>query len=109
MQANCSTLPAAFVTKLISPKTRLLPALSTVATPSPARTMTGSAQFEVVSVRMNQTKSTAITVMSRTSATVPVVASAVETASPVSAPVSPAISRTAATASILCSSEMVSV
>ena len=82
---------------------RFVPPFMTVAAPMPMSTIHGSAQLVVVKVSMKKTNSTDMTVMSRTSATVPVVARAVDTASPVSAPPSPTRAR------ISSSSEMVTV
>ena len=48
-------LPAALVTKEISPKIRLVPLLMRMAAPIPSMIRTGSAQLAVVSPRMKKT------------------------------------------------------
>ena len=86
---------------------RFVPALITMATPRPARIRKGSAQEPVVSINTAVTNITAMTTIFCTSLTVLVVASAVETALPVTALLSPIISRISLTASILLFSAMV--
>ena len=97
--ATCRMLPAEFVTNEISPNTRFVPQLMKTDTPSPASTSTGSAHDSVVSTRTMRMKATAKTVMRPISRSVLVVASADETADPVTAPSSPATERSARTAS----------
>ena len=100
-------LPAALVTKDISPNIRLLPALMTTATPSPASSRNGSAKEVVVRSSTSSTNATAMAAMVEISLTVLVVATAVETALPVMALSSPMIWRMASTAVMRFSLAMV--
>ena len=76
-------LPAAFVTNEMVPKMRFVPLLSRMAAPRPVSTSSGSAQESVVRIRMNSTYTTAMAAIFATSVTVELVATAVETSSPV--------------------------
>ena len=107
--ASCKILPAALVTKEISPKIKLLPPLSRMATPRPRKTQSGSSHDFVVRIRISRTKITAKTVMIRISLTVLLVAMAVSTADPVMALSSPMISRISSTAVSSFSSSRVTV
>ena len=102
-------LPAALVTKEISPNSRLVPLLMRMAAPIPSMTMAGSAQLRVVRARMKITYTTAMQAIWATSTTVERVAAAVDTAEPVRAPLPPSRASMAATASARWSSATVMV
>ena len=61
--ATCKIEPAELVTKLISPKMRLVPQLMKTETPSPRSTRIGSAQLVVVMTKMSQIIAITATVM----------------------------------------------
>ena len=86
------------MTNEIVPKIKLDPALSAMATPRPINTMTGSAQESVEIANTQKTKAIVTIVMIWISATVLVVPSAVLTALPDNALLSPMMARISATA-----------
>ena len=97
------------VTNEIVPNIRLVPLLIIMATPSPAITTIGSIHDVVVSINIMITTKMANTVTKLTSFTVPVVATAVDTAFPVMALSSPIMSRILLTVATFFSSSMVTV
>lgn len=101
--------PAELVTKLISPKMRLVPQLINTETPRPSSTRMGSAQLVVVMTRITKIIAMTATVIMLICCSVDVVASALDMAEPVMAPSSPTISRIASVASISFSELTVTV
>ena len=107
--ATCKMEPAELVTKLISPKMRLVPQLINTETPRPSSTRMGSAQLVVVMTRITKIIAMTATVIMLICCSVDVVASALDMAEPVMAPSSPTISRIASVASISFSELTVTV
>ena len=107
--ATCRMEPAEFVTKLISPKMRLVPQLMKTETPRPKSTMTGSAQLLVVITKIRKMMAMAAAVMMLIWLSVEVVASALDMAEPVMAPSSPTIWRMASVAAICFSVSIVTL
>ena len=62
LTASCSTLPAAFVTKLMVPNARFVPMFRTIATPMVAMKSTGSNQLVVVSSKIRNTSGSAMAI-----------------------------------------------
>ena len=85
------------LTKEISPKIRFEPLLIMMAAPRLASTTSGSIQDLVLSSKTRSTNSTPNTVIMRISATVLVVATAVDTAAPLMAFSSPMMARRSST------------